>query len=185
MTDHELERRHARRRLLQAVGALAAGAGLGVAAVWTLRDPPHAEEMVREAAVAHAVYSPEMRHPVEVLAAEKGHLQTWLSKRLGMKVEVPDLERVGLSLVGGRLLPGKSRPVAMLMYQARDGRRASLHWVPDFARARETALLYAQEHNVRVFYWLDHECGYALASHEIPKEELARIAATAHELLEK
>ena len=171
--------------LAQAVGALALGAALGVLAVWTLRDPVHAADMVREAAVAHAVYSPEMRHPVEVPGADKAHLQAWLSKRLGMKVEAPDLESVGLALVGGRLLPGNTRPVAMLMYEARDGRRASLHWVPDFARARETALLYAQEHNVRVFYWLDHECGYALASHDIGKEDLARIAATAHELLEK
>ena len=171
--------------LAQAAGALALGVALGVLAVWMLRDPPGAAEMVREAAVAHAVYSPEMRHPVEVGAADKAYLQTWFSTRLGMKVEVPDLEPAGLSLVGGRLLPGKSRPVAMLMYQARDGRRASLHWVPDFARSRETALLYAQEHNVRVFYWLDHECGYALASHDIGKEELGRIAATAYELLEK
>lgn len=171
--------------LAQAAGALALGVALGVLAVWTLRAPPGAAEMVREAAVAHAVYAPEMRHPVEVAGADKAHLQTWFSKRLGMKVEVPDLESAGLSLLGGRLLPGKSRPVAMLMYQARDGRRASLHWVPDFARARETALLYAQEHNVRVFYWLDHECGYALASHDIGKEELARIAVRAHELLEK
>jgi anti-sigma factor RsiW len=185
MTDNELERRHARRRVLQAAGAVALGAALGTAAVWTLPDPPHAEEMLRDAAVAHAVYSPEMRHPVEVAAADKAYLQTWLSQRLGMKVEVPDLEPAGLALVGGRLLPGKSRPVAVLMYQARDGRRASLYWVPDFARSRETALLYAQEHNVRVFYWLDHECGYALVSHDIGKEELGRIAATAYELLEK
>ena len=185
MTDAELERRHARRRLLSAAGAVALGATLGAAAMWSLPDPPQADEMVRDAAVAHAVYSPEMRHPVEVAGTDQAYLQTWLSQRLGMKVEVPDLESAGLALVGGRLLPGKTRPVAMLMYQARDGRRASLHWVPDFARARETALLYAQEHNVRVFYWLDHECGYALASHDIGKEELARVAVRAHELLEK
>ena len=34
------------------------------------------------AARAHLVYSPEVRHPVEVEAKEKDHLVKWLSKRL-------------------------------------------------------------------------------------------------------
>ena len=33
----------------------------------------------------------------------------WLSKRLGYELRVPDLQAIGLKLVGGRLLPGPDR----------------------------------------------------------------------------
>ena len=36
------------------------------------------------AARAHAVYAPEVRHPVEVDATQQDHLVKWLSKRLGL-----------------------------------------------------------------------------------------------------
>jgi anti-sigma factor RsiW len=180
-----LDRKPARKWLAQAAAGFVAGVALAGLAAWALREPPQAAQMVREAAVAHAVYSQEMRHAVEVGAADKAHLQAWLSERLAMKVQAPDLESAGMALVGGRLLPGKTRPVAMLMYEAQDGRRATLYWAPDLAREPETGLAYALKNNVRVFYWLDAECGYALASQDLGKEELSRLAGMAHDQLEK
>jgi anti-sigma factor RsiW len=180
-----LDRKPARRSLGHFAAGIVLGAAVAAATAWALRDWTAATEMVREAATAHAVYAAEMRHPVEVGAEDKAQLQAWLSKRIGMKLEAPDLARAGLALVGGRLLPGKTRPVAMLMYETTDGRRATLYWLPDFARERETHVLYAQENSVRVFYWLDRECGYVMASQDLDREELARVAGMAHEQLEK
>ena len=60
----------------------------------------------RRAAVAYAVYAPEVRHPVEVGADQQDHLVKWLSKRLGNELKVPVLTQQGYVLVGGRLLPG-------------------------------------------------------------------------------
>jgi anti-sigma factor RsiW len=182
-----------RRSFARFIGGLALGAVLGAAVAWQLRGWPPAAElvlgpgatMVHNAAVAHAVYSLEVRHPVEVGAQEQSHLVAWLSKRLGMKVEAPDLKAAGMALVGGRLLPGEDRPVAMLMYETAEGRRATLYWAPDTTRARETELLYTEARRVRVFYWIDRECGYAVASAELSKDELARVAQIAHEQLEK
>ena len=48
----------------------------------------------------------EVRHPVEVPGSERAHMTQWLSKRLGSELRVPDLQSIGLKLVGGRLLPG-------------------------------------------------------------------------------
>lgn len=62
----------------------------------------------RRAALAHAVYAPEVRHPVEVAAVEKAHLAAWLSKRLEAEVRAPDLGGAGFALLGGRLLPGEA-----------------------------------------------------------------------------
>ncbi len=73
--------------------------------------------LARVAAVAHAVYSPEVRHPVEVGADQEAYLVRWLPKRLGANLKVPHLAAQGYPLVGGRLLPGERGPAAQFMYQ--------------------------------------------------------------------
>jgi anti-sigma factor RsiW len=74
-------------------------------------------DFVRQASVAHSVYTPEVRHPVEVTALEQAHLVQWLSKRLGKPLKVPDLTAQGFELVGGRLLPGDTGARAQFMFQ--------------------------------------------------------------------
>jgi anti-sigma factor RsiW len=140
--------------------------------------------IARRAAVAHATYSPEVRHPVEVGADDEQHLVNWLSKRLGVKVRAPKLEEAGMSLVGGRLLPGESGPVALFMYQSQNGRRLTLYVRTEVSRNRETAFRYARENNVGVFYWIDREVGYALASADLSKDELLRLANLVYKQLE-
>ena len=81
----------------------------------------------REAVIAHVVYSPEVRHPVEVGADQEAHLVAWLSKRLGASLKVPQLQPIGYQLVGGRLLPGNQGPVAQFMFQDGNGRRLTLY----------------------------------------------------------
>ena len=55
----------------------------------------------------------EVRHPVEVGGSERDHLQQWLSKRVGYQVSPPQLDKAGLKLVGGRLLPGPDGPARL------------------------------------------------------------------------
>jgi anti-sigma factor RsiW len=139
--------------------------------------------MARRAAVAHATYSPEVRHPVEVGADQEAHLVAWLSKRLGAPLRAPKLEAVGYSLVGGRLLPGDSGPVAHFMYQCSRGTRITLYVRTEMAGNRETAFRYAREGNVRVFYWVDRKLGYALSSGDINKDELFKVANAVYQQL--
>lgn len=165
-------------------------AGVGVLGGWYLhasRSTPIAAMdgvmMARRAAVAHAVYSPEVRHPVEVGADQEQHLVTWLSKRLGVKVKAPMLDEAGMSLVGGRLLPGETGPVAQFMYQTDRGRRMTLYVRAESAPHRETAFRYSRENNVSVFYWLERDCSYAIASSDLNKDELLAIATTVYKQL--
>ena len=139
-----------------------------------------APPIARHAAVAHATYSPEVRHPVEVGADQEAHLVAWLSKRLGAKVKVPNLEAVGYSLVGGRLLPGESSPVAQFMYQCRAGTRVTLYVRAEVPNHDETAFRYSAEGAVRVFYWIDRTFGYAVSSADINKDVLFKVANTAY-----
>lgn len=136
----------------------------------------------RRAAIAHAVYSPEVRHPVEVGADQESHLVNWLSKRLGTQLRIPHLGSLGYTLVGGRLLPGDRGPVAQFMYQDGRGQRLTLYVRTNPDDAHETAFRFAQENNVGVFYWIDQKLGYALSG-EIDKTELLRVATAVYRQL--
>ena len=176
----------------KAAGWAMLGGALGVLAGWQLHEwrpaAPAASDsgalMARRAALAHATYSPEVRHPVEVGADQEQHLVAWLSKRLGTKLHAPKLDEAGMSLVGGRLLPGDSGPVAQFMYQTASGRRATLYMRAEARGHSETAFRYARENNVSVFYWIDRERGYALASADLGRDELLRIATLVYKQLE-
>jgi anti-sigma factor RsiW len=172
------------RKLAGIAGWVALGMVLGAAGGWELRGArpaaaPGAEvgaTMARRAAIAHATYSPEVRHPVEVGADQEAHLVAWLSKRLGAQLRAPKLEEVGYSLVGGRLLPGDQAPVAHFMYQSTRGTRITLYVRSEVAGNRETAFRYAREGNVGVFYWIDRRMGYALSSGDVSKDDLLNVA---------
>ena len=65
-----------------------------------------------------------------------------------------------------------------------DGRRLTLYVRTEASRNRETAFRYARENNVGVFYWIDREVGYALASADLSKDELLRLANLVYKKLE-
>ena len=139
-------------------------------------------QIARVAAMAHVVYSPEVRHPVEVGADQEEHLVRWLSKRLGTSLKIPHLVPQGYALVGGRLLPGERGPAAQFMYQDGKGQRLTLYVrVSNDVRA-PTAFRFAQENGVGVFYWLDGRLGYALSG-ETDRGELLRVADAVYQQL--
>jgi anti-sigma factor RsiW len=139
--------------------------------------------LARRAAIAHAVFSPEARHPVEVGADQQAHLVAWLSKRLGAALRPPQLGALGYDLIGGRLLPGDDGPVAQFMYQDTAGRRLTLYVSTEQTGKHETGFRFSQEGGVSVFYWIDGKFGYALSA-GLPKTELGRIADTVYAQLE-
>lgn len=179
-----------RRGIAAALAWLAIGAAAGAAAGWQLHGARRAvlargrpPDFVRRAAIAHAVYSPELRHPVEVGADQEAHLVAWLSKRLGAKVRAPRLAAAGFALVGGRLLPGDSGPVAYFMYQSPQKRRITLYVRTEAPPQSVTAFRYAREGKVRVFYWLDRNFAYALSSIDVSKPELLQVATLVYQQL--
>lgn len=169
----------------------AAGAGL----MWRLQPASSAlaragePAWVQRAAVAHAVYVPEVRHPVEVKAQEE-HLSRWLTKRLAVPVKLFDLRAQGFELVGGRLLPDATGPSAQLMYQAvasagASGADTKPVRVTVYLRkpdsATPAAFRYERRGELGMFYWVEGEsaeggpCGYALVG-ALPRETLLALA---------
>ncbi|SFG18894.1 Transmembrane transcriptional regulator (anti-sigma factor RsiW) [Duganella sp. CF458] len=185
-------------RRMAAMLAVAIGAGvIGGAAGWTLRGagpeagaalaasgtPSPLAALPRQAAIAHAVYTPEVKHPVEVGADQQQHLVAWLSKRLGKQLRPPQLAQQGYELVGGRLLPGDAGPVAQFMYTDTGGQRLTLYVSSGQKQNRDTGFRFAQEGNVGVFYWIDGSFGYALSA-AVGKNELSQIANAVYEQLQ-
>jgi anti-sigma factor RsiW len=138
--------------------------------------------LARDAAIAHAVFSPEARHPVEVDAAHAEHLVAWLSKRVGTQLQAPDFSAQGFELLGGRLLAGETGPVAQFMYQDPVERRVTLYVRRAVAGKTETAFRHATENGVDVFYWIDGDFGYALSG-QIGRQAMQQLADAAYHQL--
>jgi anti-sigma factor RsiW len=181
-------------------GGVAAGVVLAFAVGWlshgqwqlnqpqglqTLSKSQNSRQFIHQAALAHAVYTPEVRHPVEVTAAQQEHLVQWLSKRLGKPLKVPNLSAQGFELVGGRLLPGEEGARAQFMFQNAAGERITLYLGalnPKDAGKSETAFRFSAEGPVPGFYWVDHGFGYALAG-TLPREGLMKLAEAVYQQL--
>lgn len=141
---------------------------------------------VQRAAVAHSVYVPEVRHPVEVRAQEE-HLARWLTRRVELPVKLFDLRAEGFELVGGRLLPDAKGPSAQLMYQAIGEVPAGQQpvRVTIYLRKPEdgtpAAFRYEQQGRTGLFYWVEGAspghpaCGYAIVG-DLPRERLLALA---------
>ena len=163
------------------------------------------QRFATQAAMAHAVYQPEQRHPVEVPAAQQEHLVQWLSKRLGRPLKLPLLTAQGYELVGGRLLPGDTGARAQFMYQNSAGERVTLYLgalAPTTAtqalppatvltapakpaqaqQPAETAFRFTQEGPVPGFYWTDQGFGYALSG-QLPRPALQALATAVYQQL--
>jgi anti-sigma factor RsiW len=160
---------------------------VGIAVGWVVRGTLPAPgsampSLARQAAVAHAVYAPEVLHPVEVGADQEDHLVKWLSKRLGTDLKPPRLSPLGYELVGGRLLSGPQGPVAHFMYQDARGQRLTLYVSAQKGESHDTAFRFSQEDRVAVFYWVDRDYGYALSG-EIGREALLTVANAVYKQL--
>jgi anti-sigma factor RsiW len=127
---------------------------------------------------AHKLYAVEVRHPVEVPGSEADHLVQWLSKRVGYDLRAPDLKRLGLKLVGGRLLPGPTGAAAFFMYENTTGERFTIYSAR--SNGPDTAMRYNVSGKCSAFYWVDGDVAYVVSG-QAEREELSKVAAAAYE----
>ena len=158
--------------LLLAVGV---GAGWTLHSVTTVVSSPEAD--IAAALAAHRIFVAEKAHPVEVAADAHDHLGVWLGNRLGRRVEIPDLRAVGLTLMGGRLLPGPSGPAGQLMYQTADGHRVTLFLQPGSGAAR--SFFFAEYEGDDALAWRSPELSYVLTG-PLSRDRLTEIAHEIH-----
>lgn len=157
--------------------------GPGNVKLFAADESPDLPRFVHQATVAYAVYTPDIRHPVELAAADQKALESWLSGRLGRNVNAPDLSGLGFTLIGGRLLPAEiSKPAAQFMYENLQGQRVTVYLRGMAQPTPETAFRYVRKDGIGTFYWVQRDWGYALSS-ELPRLDLLRVARTIYEQL--
>ena len=153
--------------------------GLGAILAFALQNRFNDEDFLRplpvEAAFAHTVYVPEVRHPVEVNADEQQHLNAWLSKRLDRTIAAPDLREADYDLIGGRLLPDGHRAAAQFMYQDESGERITL-FIRHALEKRETSFMHAENNQLGIVYWVDDGLAFAITA-ATSRDRLNRAAA--------
>ncbi|MFY9692151.1 MAG: anti-sigma factor [Xanthobacteraceae bacterium] len=161
------------------IAAFVAGGVLG----WTVRgvevaSPSDLTRFTADALDAYRLYVVEVRHPVEVPGDQRPHLDAWLSKRVGSPLHAPELDKVGLKLVGGRLLPGPSGPTAFFMYETPSGERFTLYC--GRTGDRDTALRYTTGPQNAAYYWVDGDLAYVLSGPP-EQDKLHAIAQAAYD----
>ena len=133
----------------------------------TLQTSEIQQPLAQVASSSHAVFIPEVRHPVEVGADEADHLNRWLSKRLQAAVIAPDLTDLGIKLVGGRLLHDAGKPAAFFMYENQDGGRFTLYIRNSESKTNPDSNLHYQTiQGFGVSYWYQNDLSYAFTGVE-------------------
>lgn len=174
-------------RAIAATAAAAAVAAfvIGSVAGWMARDvsasaPSDFEAFTQDALAAHRLYIGEVRHPIEVGAAE-AHLLPWLSRRVGTPIRAPELASFDLKLLGGRLLPGIHGPAALFMYESASGERVTLYCSK--INLDRSGLRYNANEQFAAVHWIEGGYGYVVSG-PIDKPRLKQIARTAYEQME-
>jgi anti-sigma factor RsiW len=179
-------------RWAAALAVFVLGGLIGAGLTWRLagegdESDAGAQPWEQRALIAHAVYAPEVRHPVEVAVAgstpedarvQEEHLSRWLTKRIDRPVKLFDLRAQGYELVGGRLLPDNANgPCAQLMYQ-RIGESSATR-VTVYLRKPDpgtpAAFKYEKQGELGMFYWVEGTTGYGIVG-PLPRERLLALA---------
>ncbi|MGE0004092.1 MAG: anti-sigma factor [Parvibaculaceae bacterium] len=144
-----------------ALALLLIGAAVGWFASLQL-NAPKAMQFADLAIEAHEIFTRENRHAVEVAANDSEHLTSWLSKRVGQKLVIPDLSARGYTFLGGRLLAAGAQPAAQLMYEDQGKRRITVFLTANHG-GTETKFVIEEKHGVTACYWLDGPLGFVIA----------------------
>src|SRR4029078_12320229 len=187
--DQVLKQDRANGRSWAAMAAAAAGVAfiVGGPARWMPRGasaaaPTGFDVFASEALDAYKLYVVEVRHPVEVPGNERAHMTQWLSKRLGEDLRVPDLQSIGLKLVGGRLLPGPTGAAAFYMYEGASGERFTIYCAK--ASAPASAFRYTAGERAAAFYWADGKVAYVVSG-PADRDKREKVAKAAYEQMER
>lgn len=166
-------------RVAAMAGLVALGGALGLAGgmMWSAGSSP-VTDLPQQALRSHAVYVVEKLHPVEVTAADLPHLTVWLSNRVGVPLNAPDLGAQGFALMGGRVVPGVEGTAALLMYQDEIGRRITLY-VMRMPGVDEVETASRAVNGTEVFWWVEHGLACAVVG-DVPQSTLRAISAAAY-----
>lgn len=162
----EARRPSAWHRPWQAIAAAVLLLAIGGTGGWAWRglaEPPRSgiAALAREGAENYAVYAADHSRAVELGAADRPQLVSWLSDRLQRPVAVPDLAQAGYRFMGGRLVATPHGPAGLLMYDDDRGTRLAM-LVRPMEIEGDTPMSEHSQGAVSGVTWADRGLGYTL-----------------------
>ena len=139
------------------------------------RSETAAMRFAREAARAHLLLEPDVRHSLEFGPGQEDSAMLRLAGRLGRQAHLPDFERIGFELIGSRLLPLAKETAGQFFFEDVSSNRATL-----YVRKREAAAVtpsedkvihYFKEGGPSTIYWTKGPFRYALIG-ELDRNQL-------------
>lgn len=171
----------AARRLLLAASIVMA-IGLGGLAGWVAHGNRKLSEIARlgiEATTAYSVFANDANRPIEISSDNRAELISWITRKLGHRVSVPDLSPMGYQLMGGRVLTAMYGPAAMLLYRDADDNRITVYLQP-MRVGRPEPMRPIQGQAVDGYAWIERQVGYSVMS----DRKLTRLHTIANQVRE-
>ena len=136
-----------------------------------LRRPVFASlpDYAQQALDAHEIFANDPTRPVEIPGTRPEEIRRWLTAKLGEKVAIPDLRRLGLTLVGARVLGTDEGATGQLLYEDVLGRRMTLSLAPDEALAPDSPVV-EEFQGLEVGMWRGEDFAMAAISSDMPVE---------------
>lgn len=108
---------------------LAAALALWAAGVLVLPNGQSAA-FVAAGAAAYRTFAQNATRPVEIATADRGVMNKWTATQIARALPVPDLSSAGLTLLGGRIVPGATSPASFALYENAQRERLGLYVEP-------------------------------------------------------
>lgn len=140
--------------------------------LFSSRLPSYARDGVAD----HEVFAEARRPTIEVAADDADKLERMLVAQLGHRMEVPQLQSVGLHLIGVRRTGTEDGPGSQFIYEDRQGKRLTLLVAPSIDEPDEESVAVTESDGYVIGYWRGHAFGYALIGRETP-DNLLQLAA--------
>jgi len=137
--------------------------GIGSAGGWLARGSSGEvaagiASLSNEANASFATYAFDAARPVEIDGDHKAQLVSWVSTRLQRPVPLPDLQRSGYRLIGGRLVATEHGPAALFLYDDRQGTRLAVLMRP-MTIQRDTPVMQRNDGPFGGWSWADKGLG--------------------------
>ena len=118
---------------------------------------------------------------MEVGSDDSEHLSTWLSNRLDTTLGMPNLDALGFTLVGGRLLPGEPETggrAAQLMYENTEQQRVTIYVTAALPDGQPT-YQFASQAGAEAFYWANGRITCTVVG-TLPEPEMKAVAGSVY-----
>jgi anti-sigma factor RsiW len=162
-------------RLVAAAACMLLCVGLGFVVAQLAIAPSKRERLAQEVASSHIrALQVDKWRLVDKRSSDRHEVKPWFNDKLDFAPPVPDLDRQGFPLIGGRLDYLDGRPVATLVYQRRQHVISVFVW-PDAAGA-DTSPQRDTRHGFHLIHWSQAGMNYWVVSDLDPAElqELAQ-----------